>query len=278
MREAQAPRTPTADPPSWVAPPPRRRLSRSTRRKLVALAVIVPVLGVAFVWAGRYWVSDVDPDEALTRFWAAGPAAAEPVPGLPVPGVYRYRTTGGERISFLEYRRDYSDITTRIVTRRGCGVREEHWFLVQHLEYYDRCGDALPAYGTDIAYWWTHGTQDFRCEPGGSFDMAGRVRGDRVTWLCADEDTRAAQVTEYLADEDLTIDAQTIRARHTRWTTTFSGATTGVATVDDWFDPATGLVLRERRAIGLRVGSPFVGRLEYVDQSEFTLLSLEPLR
>ena len=276
VREASAPTT--GDQPSWAAPPPRRRLSRSTRRKLVVLAVAVPLLGVAFVVAGRYWVGHVDPEEALRRFRAAGPAAAEPVPGLPVPGVYRYRTTGGERISFLEYRREYSEVTTRIVTRRGCGVREEQWFLVQHLEYYDRCADALPAYGTDIAYWWTHGTQDFRCDPGGSFDMAGRSRGDRVTWQCRDEDTRADQVTEYVADEDVTVEGRTVRARHTRWTTTFSGATTGVATVDDWFDPATGLVLRERRAIGLRVGSPFVGRLDYVDQSEVTLLSLDPLR
>ena len=277
MGEARAP-TPTAEPPAWVAPPPRRRLSRSARRRLVVLAVALPLLGIAFVWGGRYWIGHVDPDEALARFRAAGPSAAVPVPGLPTPGVYRYRTSGGERISFLEYRRDYSGVTTRIVTRRGCGVREEHWFLVQHLEYYDRCGEALPAYGTDIAYWWTHGTQDFRCQPGGSFDMAGRARGERVTWQCGDEDTQAAQVTEHIGDEDLAIDGRPVRARHTRWTTTFSGATTGVATVDDWFDPATGLVLRERRAIGLRVGSPFVGRLDYVDQSEFTLLSLEPLR
>jgi hypothetical protein len=266
------------EPPAWAAPPPRRRLSRRTRRKLLALVLAVVVSAVAFVWGGRYWVGHVDPDEALARFRAAGPEAAEPVPGLPTPGVYRYRTTGGEWISFLEYRRPYSPVTSRIVTRHGCGVREEQWFLVQHLEYYDRCRDALPAYGTDIAYWWTHGTQDFRCQPGGSFDMAGRSPGDRVTWDCRDEDTRAAQVTEYVADDDVTIEGRTVKARHTRWTTTFSGATSGVATVDDWFDPATGLVLRERRAIGLRVGSPFVGRLHYVDQSEFTLLSFDPLR
>ncbi|MCA1691138.1 MAG: hypothetical protein LC733_02655, partial [Actinobacteria bacterium] len=165
-----------------------------------------------------------------------------------------------------------------IVTRHGCGVREEQWFLVQHLEYYDRCGDALPAYGTDIAYWWTHGTQDFECRPGGSFDMAGRAPGDRVKWECGDEDTRAAQDTEYIGDEDVTVDGRTIRARHTRWITVFSGATEGSATVDDWFDPVTGLVLRERRTIGLRVGSPFVGRIAYVDNSEFTLLSVEPAR
>ena len=57
-----------------------------------------------------------------------------------------------------------------------------------------------------------------------------------------------------------------------------TGATKGTAVVDDWFHPQTGLVLKERRAIGLRVGSPFVGSVGYIDTSEFTLLSLDPRR
>ncbi|MEW6153952.1 MAG: hypothetical protein AB1673_08200 [Actinomycetota bacterium] len=269
---------PAADVPSWAAPPRQRRLSRGARQRLWALVALVVVGAPAFLVAGRYWVSDVDLDGALARFRAAGPEAAQPVPGLPEPGVYRYRTTGGEHISFLDYRRDYSATTMRIVTRHSCGVREDHWFLVQHLEYYVRCGDELPSYGTDIAYWWTHGTQDFVCQPGGSFDMAGYRPGDRVEWTCADEDTRADQVTEYLGDVDMVVDGETVRARHTRWVTTFSGATVGVATVEDWFHPGNGLLLRETRTIGLDVGSGFVGRMAYIDQSEITLLSLEPAR
>lgn len=263
---------------SWVAPPRRRRLSPYARHRLWALLALVVIGGPAFLIGGLHWEGDVDLDEAVARFRAAGPRAAVAVPGLPEPGVYRYRTTGGELVSFLDYHRDYSSTTMRIVTRHGCGVREEQWFLVQHLEYYDRCGSELPAYGTDIAYWWTHGTQDFRCDPGGSFDMAGRSPGDKVTWSCRDEDTRADQVTEYLGDEDMVVEGRTVRARHTRWVTTFSGATVGTATVDDWFHPETGLVLREKRVIGLGVGSPFVGDLAYLDDSDFTVVSLQPVR
>jgi hypothetical protein len=257
---------------------PPRRLSRYARQRVWALIALVAVGAPLFLWGGRHWVGHVDVDEAVARFRAAGPAAAEPVPGLPAPGVYRYRTTGGERVSFLDYRRDYTDTTVRIVTRRGCGIREEQWFLVQHLEYYDRCGDALVSYGTDIAYWWTHGTQDFRCPAGGSFDMAGRVAGDKVRWSCHDEDTRAEQLTEFLGVEEVMVDGRRHQARHVRWTTTFSGATVGSAVVDDWFSAINGLVLREKRIIGLKVGSPFVGRIDYVDQSEYTLLSTEPVR
>jgi hypothetical protein len=245
------------------------------------LLVLVVVGGAAFVIGGRYWVDSLDLDTAVARFRAAGPAAAGPaVRGLPEPGVYQYRTTGGERISFLNYHRDYSATTMRIVTRHGCGVREQQWFVVQHVEYYDRCGEALAGYGTDIAFWWTHGTQAFRCGAGGSFDLSrpDARPGDRVTWECHDEDTRAAQVTEYVGDEEVVVAGQTIRARHTRWTTAFSGATRGTAVVDDWFQPGTGLVLRERRDIGLNVGSAFVGRVAYTDSSEFTLLSLQPAR
>lgn len=199
------------------------------------------------------------------------------MPGLPAPGVYRYRTKGGEYVSLFDTRRAYSPTTMRIVTRRGCGVREEQFFVTQHLEYYDRCGDKLVTYGTDIAYWWTHGTQDFTCI-GGSFDLAGAAVGTRVEWDCSDEDTRAHQVTAYLGNETVEVEGVPLPARHTRWTTYFSGATLGAAVVDDWFDPTTGLLLREQRKIALQVGSQFVGRLTYTDVSEYALLSVTPVR
>jgi hypothetical protein len=226
-----------------------------------------------------HWEHAVDRDEAVARFRAAGPAAGASAggPGTPMPGVYRYRTTGGERVSFLDYRRPYPSVTRRVVTRHGCGTREEQLFLVQHVEYYDRCGERLVAYGTDIAFWWTHGTQDFACT-GGSFDGAGMAPGERVEWECHDEDTRAAQTTEYLGDETVEVEGRSLAARHTRWTTAFDGATKGTAVVEDWFDVASGLVVRETRTIGLRVGSPFVGDLSYIDVSEYALLSTTPDR
>lgn len=241
------------------------------------MVVLVIVGAPAFLIGGLSWRHPVEVADAVERFRAAGPHAARPVAGLPAPGVYRYATTGGERVSFLEHRREYSDVTTRIVTRRGCGVREEQRFLVQHIEYYDRCGERLASYGTDIAFWWTHGTQDFACT-GGSFDGSSLRPGERSEWDCGDEDTKARQTVEHLGDETVEVDGRMLAARHTRWTTVFSGATEGTAVVDDWFDPATGLVLREDRNIGLRVGSPFVGQLAYVDVSAYRLLSTRPLR
>jgi len=251
------------------------------RRLLVALFLVdlLVLAGGLFLVGGRYWRGDVDLDEALARFRSAGAAAttAPALPGLPAPGVYRYRTTGGELVSLFDTRRDYSDITMRIVTRRGCGVREEQFFVTQHVEYYDRCGDKLVAYGTDIAYWWTHGTQDFKCQ-GGSFDLRGAPPRTTVEWDCADQDTHAHQITTYVGDEPVPVEGTDLPARHTRWTTYFSGATVGAAVVDDWFDPGTGLLLREKRAIALKVGSQFVGKLTYTDNSEYVLLSVTPDR
>ncbi len=248
-----------------------------SRNRLKGLAVLVAVGGPLFLAAGLVWQHPVQVDEAVARFREAGPQARLSAPGLPEPGVYRYATSGGERISFLEHRREYSDVTARIVTRRGCGVREEQRFLVQHIEYYDRCGKRLVSYGTDIAYWWTHGTQDFLCREG-SFDGSDLAVGGRSEWVCGDEDTEARQLVEYVADEVVTVDGTPRPARRTRWTTIFSGATEGSAVVDDWFDPDTGLVLREDRNIALRVGSPFVGPVTYVDISAYRLLSTVPLR
>ena len=252
------------------------------RRRLLSILLAVDLLllsGGLFLVGGRQWSGDIDLEEALTRFRAAGVAATQGAParGLPAPGVYRYATTGGEWVSLFDTYRAYSPTTLRIVTRRGCGVREEQFFVTQHLEYYDRCGPELVTYGTDVAYWWTHGTQDFRCQ-GGSFDMAGMRPGDRVEWECSDEDTRARQITEYIGDELVEVEGVPLPARHTRWTTLFSGATIGGALVDDWFDPSTGLLLKETRDIALQVGSQFVGRLDYTDKSAYTLLSVTPSR
>lgn len=253
------------------------------RRRRIAVALLLVDLlvlsGGLFLVGGRYWSGDVDLHEALARFRAAGVPAttADALPGLPAPGVYRYGTTGGEYVSLFDTRRNYSGTTMRIVTRHGCGVREEQFFVTQHLEYYDRCGDTLVTYGTDIAFWWTHGTQDFTCQ-GGSFDLAGARRGDRSEWDCGDEDTHAHQVTTYVGDETVPVEGTDLPARHTRWVTTFSGATVGAAVVDDWFDPGSGLLLREKRVIALKVGSQFVGRLSYTDNSEYVLLSVTPSR
>lgn len=259
-------------------------MSPYLRHRLFALVSLVVVGGPAFLVAGTYWETPVGEAAALARFRAAGSAAAEAAPGLPIPGVYRYATTGGEKISFLDYRREYSPVTLRVVTRRGCGVREEQAFLAQHVEYYDRCGSALPTYGTDIAFWWTHGNQDFVCGVG-SFDGGDLAVGEKSEWDCSDEDTTAHQLVEYLGEEVVHVqidgssgESAPITARHTRWTTKFSGATTGTAVVDDWFQVGTGLVLKEARAIGLRVGSPFVGHLTYVDVSDYLLMSTTPRR
>ena len=258
----------------------RRRLpdAPSLKRRLTILLVVDLVIlsGGLFLVAGRYWSSDTDVQEALARFRTSR-TSTEAVAGLPAPGVYRYATTGGEWVSLFDTYRAYSPTTTRIVTRRDCGVREEQFFVTQHLEYYDRCGSRLVAYGTDIAYWWTHGTQEFVCE-GGTFDMAGMRPGDRVEWDCADEDTKAHQITEYVGDETVEVEGVPLPARHVRWTTLFSGATLGGALVDDWFDPSSGLLLKETRDIALKVGSQFVGRLDYTDKSAYTLLAVTPDR
>ena len=67
----------------------------SARRRLLGIAIAV-VLGLGlFLLAGTVWEHSIDRDQAVERFRSAGPAAAEVVEGLPEPGVYAYRTTGG---------------------------------------------------------------------------------------------------------------------------------------------------------------------------------------
>lgn len=252
-------------------------------RALAAFDVLALVVGL-FLVVGRSWVGGVSRRQAIGHYrdsvgsGVLDPPASTVANGLPAPGVYRYKTAGGERLSLFGIHRTYSGTTMRVVTSLpGCGVRERQYFLVQHVDQYDRCGDVLVAYGTDLAYYFTHHQHTYVCQ-GGSFDMGDARPGVTTTWSCGDKATQTRETTRYVADETVSVGGFDVAARHTQRVTVFSGATLGRAVVDDWFDSGTGLVLREHREVGLRFGSPFGGHITYTDKSEMTVLSLEPDR
>ena len=213
--------------------------------------------GPAFLIGGTHWRTASTGDEAVARFRAAGPAAAASrPPACPCPASTATGPPAGRGCRSSTTDRDYTPVTHRIVTRHGCGIREEQFFLVQHLEYYDRCGERLVAYGTDIAFWWTHGTQDFACT-GGSFDGAGLRAGGagRVGVRRRGHPGPRRPPSTWATRRSRSTGGRS-RPATPGGRRSSTGATKGAAVVDDWFDLDTGLVLRETRNIGLRVGSP----------------------
>jgi hypothetical protein len=67
-------------------------------RVALALAVVVAGLNVFLLW-GRGLATPVGPERAAASFLAGRPTPAGPLPGpRPPAGVYRYRTSGYERV------------------------------------------------------------------------------------------------------------------------------------------------------------------------------------
>ncbi len=72
--------------------------------------------------------------------------------GLPVPGVYRYSTTGGDSTKLLTgASHDYPAESVITITRSGCGVRMEWTPVRERSEYFDVCREdnrlVLKGYG-----------------------------------------------------------------------------------------------------------------------------------
>lgn len=91
--------------------------------------------------------------------------------GLPVPGVYRYLTTGGDSTKLLTgASHDYPAESVITITRSGCGVRMEWTPVRERSEYFDVCREdsrlVLKGYG---------GTHEF-------FGM-----GDKHAVTCSDQ-------------------------------------------------------------------------------------------
>jgi hypothetical protein len=149
-------------------------------RVAVALAVVVAGADGFLLWA-RGLATPVGPERAAASYLAGegGPAGGT-VPGpRPPAGVYRYRTSGYERIDRFGVERAYPAETVRVVTwRGGCRWRETVPIFTQHVETYDFCAGGADAEdfasSTSLTYFLVPGVQRFACAPVGRRLLAGQ--------------------------------------------------------------------------------------------------------
>jgi hypothetical protein len=247
-------------------------MSPTRLRVALGLAVLVAATDGFLLW-GRGLATPVTPERAAGLLVApASPAHPGP---RPPAGVYRYRTSGTERIDRFGVERRYPAETVRVITwRGGCRWRETVPIFDQHLERYDFCsrdGDARDfAYSTRLTYFLVPGTQRFACAPLGGRLLPGSRPGAAVRWRCQEGGSVSQNTTTYLGTETVPTGLGRATARHLRLITTLSGRSTGGAVRDLWLD-RDGLVLREERRVNLRVRSGFVGLLTYDERASFVL-------
>ncbi|HZB58579.1 MAG TPA: hypothetical protein VFA73_05295, partial [Actinomycetota bacterium] len=156
----------TAPAPPAPPRPPRRRLLRAA----LALALVVAGADLFLLW-GRGLATPVGAGQAAASYLPGGPAPAGDLPGpRPPAGVYRYRTSGYERVDRFGIDRAYPAETVRVISwRGGCRWRETVPIFTQHVETYDFCaggGDADDfASSTSLTYFLVPGVQRFACAP-----------------------------------------------------------------------------------------------------------------
>ncbi len=231
--------------------------------KVVAATLALVAATDVFLLYGAHAADPVTPDEAVARYRAAPGGDAT---GGPPPGVYLYDTAGFAAVDALGVRRDYPAVSTRIVRARpGCGWREEVALFAEHVETYDTCAGRPAGFGTRLVYFAVPSETDLACAADG-------------TCHDPDNDVSATLTTHRGGHGAAVVGGRTVRCVNVSLRTVLRGSTAGGAVRDLCVEPATGLVLTERRSVGLVARSRFVGRVTYTEHATFTLRSLEPLR
>jgi hypothetical protein len=244
-------------------------------RAALALALAVAAADGFLLWA-RGLATPVGAERAAASYLAAPPGGAPPSGGpRPPAGVYRYRTTGYERIDRFGVERAYPAETVRVVTwRGGCRWRETVPIFTQHVETYDFCANGTDAedfaYSTSLTYFLVPGVQRFACAPVGRRLLAGHRPGAARSWRCVEGTSTSANTTVYVGTETVRTGAGPVEARHVRLVTALSGQSSGGAVRDLWLD-RDGLVVKEEREVSLKVRSGFVGLLTYQERASFLL-------
>ena len=245
-----------------------------TLRVALALALVVAAADLFLLW-GRTLATPVGAEAATARFLTAPPPAGD-LPGpRPESGVYRYRTSGYERVDRFGVERAYPAETVRVISwRGGCRWRETVPIFSQHVETYDFCatGDDAEelASSTRLTYFLVPGTQRFACAPVGRRLLTGHRPGGSRSWRCVEGTSVSANTTVYVGPETVQTGAGPVATRHLRLLTALSGQSSGGAVRDLWLD-ADGLVVKETREVSLKVRSGFVGLLTYDERASFLL-------
>jgi hypothetical protein len=199
---------------------------------------------------------------------------------LPAPGVYSYRTSGGESLDLVGVQpRGFPTQTAMIVIDARCATVS--WVpLTQHTESTMVCpgaGGALsvPQVVTfeDIAG--TATTATLTCPATAYMLPAAAPAGQRWSATCALA-SPAEKVTltgVALGPSTLTVGGTKVRVEHTRLTYTYRGGAQGTNPIDYWVVPSTGLIVRQKELVSVNQSG-----VNYSESMDAVLTGLVPAR
>ena len=250
------------------------------RARIMLVAVLACALGALAVWwfALRDTTEPVSDEKAVAGFRSETDAASAET-GLPEPGVYVYRATGGESVAALiGSEHTYPAKLTVTVLHAGCGFVLRWEFLrgrSTEREYCPAAGGLELRRQTEIhTFFGREETTDYRCEPG---SLARPAAGTSFGWSCSTGTTTEVAEGKVVGAETLTVAGVAVETVRLRAETRLTGVTRGTGGVEVWLENATGLPVRQI-TWNDNVTKSAIGDVRYQERYELELTSLEPRR
>jgi hypothetical protein len=199
---------------------------------------------------------------------------------LPAPGVYTYRTRGGEGLSLMGVQRGFPDSSDMIVTDDEC-ARVSWVPITQHTETTTLCSgpggsliESRVVTAESIAG--TSTTSKVAC-PSNAYVIPPDVRPGQqwgATCTLNDPAERVWLRGTALGPATVTVGGRLVQTMHTRVTLGYGGgALRGTNPTDFWVVPSSGLIVRERETVGVDQGG-----VHYSEAMDTTLARLSPDR
>jgi len=248
---------------------------------VLAVVIVSSAGGTAWALVFRTVSSPVGLREALRiyRREQTGKVIASLRNRLPAPGVYAYRTTGGEGLSLMGVQRSFPSSSSMIVDDGRCATVS--WVpITEHTESTTLCAGSagalsVPKLVTDESIAGTTTSSTVRC-PATAYLLppAGRP-GERWSATCSlvNPAERVTLAGEALGPATLAVGGRQVTVEHTRFTLTFSGTDAGTNPTDFWIVPSSGLIVREREKVAVTQGG-----VSYSESMDATLTALRPAR
>ena len=202
--------------------------------------------------------------------------------GLPSPGVYRYRTSGNEQLSFGGISRTFPTSSNMIVTGSECAM--ERWEPIeQHMEGVEECRLKNGAYALTSLFTYeeiagTKTNQVITCPTTAYLLPADEHSGERWHATCHSAGLNVAFSGSVVGGSSVEIGGTRVPAVHTRLLLTFAGSESGTNPCDYWVSPKDGLVLSERETVSLYQPAGPLGSVHYTESMAIALDSLTPVR
>jgi hypothetical protein len=243
-------------------------------------------LALAAAAAGAWLLFLRNPSDPVTVGEAVEELRGEPgdggaarVDGVAVPptGVYRYATSGGDRVdAVIDGSHEYPPVTTITVSRGGCGVLMRWAPLDERQSELDLCprrgGWGLAGITEVHEFFGRRDERRYDC-PGG---VAFRDRGS-WRYACRFDQTVDRFAGRSLGLETLRVGGRPVVTIHVRERNRVSGPEQGTGVTDTWYRASDGLIVR--RTAGNANTSSAPGReAAYAEDYSLMLVSPRPLR